>query len=59
MREISYPRSLRIYCLVAASLCFPPATNAQEQELLTAAGKPAEGPLSVFLGEPRFDLQVV
>jgi sialidase-1 len=29
------------------------------QELLTAAGKPAEGPPGVFLGEPLFDVQVL
>jgi sialidase-1 len=33
--------------------------ESSEQELLTAAGKPAEGPLGVFLGEPLFDVQVV
>ena len=32
---------------------------ASGQELLTAAGKPAEGPLQVFLGEPLFEKQVV
>jgi hypothetical protein len=34
-------------------------TELSGQELLTAAGKPAEGPLDVFLGEPRFETQVV
>jgi len=45
--------------LVAASLCGAAAGEPTGQELLTAAGKPAEGPLDVFLGDPAFDIQVV
>ena len=45
--------------LVAAFLCSGSVAKSSEQELLTAAGKPAEGPLDVFLGEPVFDMQVV
>ena len=33
------------------------AAAATEQEPMTAAGKPAEGGLEVFLGEPRFEIQ--
>jgi sialidase-1 len=35
------------------------AVAASEQELLTAAGKPAEGPLTAFLGEPLFQKQII
>ena len=45
--------------LVAAFLCSGSVADSSEQELLTAAGKPAEGALDVFLGEPVFDMQVV
>jgi sialidase-1 len=45
--------------LVAAFLSSGSAAESSEQELLTAAGKPAEGPLEVFLGEPLFDMKVV
>jgi sialidase-1 len=45
--------------LVAAFLCSGSATASSDEELLTAAGKPVEGPLDVFLGEPQFDMQVV
>ena len=47
------------YILVAAFLCSGSSAEPPVQELLTAAGKPAEGPLDVFLGEPFFDMQVV
>ncbi|MGI6417757.1 MAG: hypothetical protein ACOX1P_19050 [Thermoguttaceae bacterium] len=46
-------------CLAAAFLSSASAGQPSGQELLTAAGKPAEGPLDVFLGEPLFDMQVV
>jgi sialidase-1 len=45
--------------LVAAFLASDSVAELSEQDLLTAAGKPAEGPLDVFLGEPFFDMQVV
>jgi len=45
--------------LVAALFCRASVGEQSGQELLTAAGKPAEGPLGAFLGEPFFDLQVV
>ncbi len=45
--------------LVAAFLSTGPAAESSEQELLTAAGKPAEGPLGTFLGKPLFDMKVV
>ena len=45
--------------LVAAFLWSGSVAESSEGELLTAAGKPAEGPLGVFLGEPQFDVQVV
>ena len=45
--------------LVAAFLSSGSAAESSEQELLTAAGKPAEGPLEVFLGEPLLDMKVV
>ena len=45
--------------LVAASLISVSADEPSGQERLTAAGKPAEGPLDVFLGKPFFDTQVV
>ena len=45
--------------LVAAFLASDSVAESSEQDLLTAAGKPAEGPLDVFLGEPFFDMQVV
>jgi sialidase-1 len=49
-----------IGCLFVTSfLCSGFVAESSEQELLTAAGKPAEGPLDVFLGEPLFDMQVV
>lgn len=44
---------------VAACLGSALAAETLGQELLTAAGKPAEGPLGVFLGQPFFDMQVV
>ena len=47
------------YLVVAAFLSIGSVAESSEQELLTAAGKPAEGPLDVFLGEPLFDVQVV
>ncbi len=45
--------------VVLALLVYGSAARASEQELLTAAGKPAEGPLAAFLGEPLFEKQVV
>jgi len=45
--------------LVPAILMTGVVAEPAERELLTAAGKPAEGPLGVFLGEPVFDMQVV
>ncbi len=45
--------------LVTAFLAGGSVAESSEQELFTAAGKPAEGPLDVFLGEPFFDMQVV
>jgi sialidase-1 len=45
--------------LVATLIGIGPVAVSSGQELLTAAGKPAEGPLDVFLGEPSFDMQVV
>jgi sialidase-1 len=45
--------------LVAAFLSSSSVADSSEQEPLTAAGKPAEGPLDIFLGEPLFDTQVV
>ena len=45
--------------LVAAFLSSGSVAESAEQELLTAAGKPAEGPLDVFLEKPFFDMQVV
>jgi len=44
--------------LVAAFLCCASVAETSEQKLLAPAGKPAEGPLDVFLGEPFFDMQV-
>lgn len=46
-------------CVVTAFLCGGVAGQSSEQELLTAAGKPAEGPLNAFLGEPLLQKQVV
>ncbi len=47
-------------CLfVAAFLYGSCLAEPSEQELLTAAGKPAEGPLDVFLGKPVFEKQFV
>lgn len=48
-----------ICLLLVAFLCSGSVAEPPEQELLTAAGKPAEGPLGVFLDEPAFDTQVV
>lgn len=49
-----------VFCIFVAAMLLPGlAAKAAEPELLTAAGKPAEGPLAVFLGEPSFDMQVV
>lgn len=45
--------------LVTAVLGSVSAAEPSGQELLTAAGKPAEGPLDSFLGEPCCDMQVV
>ncbi len=45
--------------LVVAFLRIGSAAESYGQELLTAAAKPAEGPLDVFLGEPSCDMQVV
>jgi len=45
--------------LFAALLCGGLAAESPGQELLTAAGKPVEGSLDVFLGESRFDMRVV
>ncbi len=45
--------------LVVAFLGIGSGAKSSGQELLTAAGKPAEGPLDVFLGEPSCDMQVV
>ena len=45
--------------LVVTFLQSGSVAESSEQELLTAAGKPAEGPPDVFLGEPFFDTQVV
>jgi len=47
------------YVLVAALLSSGSVAKSSDQELLTAAGKLAEGPLEVFLGKPSFDRQVV
>jgi sialidase-1 len=46
-------------CLFVAAFLWSGPVESSGQELLTAAGKPAEGPLSVFLGKPFFDMQVV
>jgi len=47
-------------CLLVAALFWGcSVAESSEQELLTAAGKPAEGPLDVFLGDPLFNMQVV
>ena len=43
--------------LAAVLLCG--GAVARGQELLTAAGKPAEGPLDAFLGEPFLEMQTV
>ncbi|MFW6170389.1 MAG: sialidase family protein [Planctomycetota bacterium] len=45
--------------LIAIFLCGGTVAESSEQGLLTAAEKPAEGPLDVFWGEPFFDMQVV
>lgn len=46
--------------LIAVSLCIAGgAESAGQKELLTAAGKPAEGPLKDFLGTPSLEMQVV
>lgn len=45
--------------LVAALIGSGIAAGAEGQERRTAAGKPAEGPLDVFLGEPCFASQIV
>jgi len=45
--------------LVAASLYSGCVAESSEQELLTAARKPTEGLVDVFLGKPFFDRQVV
>ncbi len=45
--------------LVVAFLGIGSGVKSSGQELLTAAGKPAEGPLDVFLNEPSCDMQVV
>lgn len=47
------------YLLVAVFCCAASPAASPGQELLTAAGKPAEGTLDAFLGEPLFDMQVV
>ena len=49
-----------ISCLIVAAFLYSGSVaKSSEQELLTAARKPAEGPVDVFLGEPFFDMQVV
>ena len=45
--------------LVATFLATGSVAESSEKKLLTAARKPVEGPLDVFLGEPFFDMQVV
>ena len=49
--------------LLAAVVCFAVAAlqpaGAAEPALLTAEGKPAEGPLGPFLGQPLFEREVV
>jgi hypothetical protein len=57
----SYRRFLRasICFLAVVLICGPAAAQFSEQELLTAAGKPAEGLLKAFLGEPLLEKQVV
>jgi sialidase-1 len=44
---------------VAAFLSTGSVAESSEEGPLTAAGKPAEGPLDVFLGEPFFDMKAV
>ena len=54
------PRWKPIYCLlVSLFLGSGSVGEILAEELLTAAGKPAEGPLEEFLDEPVFDLQIV
>jgi len=45
--------------LLFVFLCGGSVAEAAGQELLTAAGKPVEGPLDVFLGKPSLDMQVL
>jgi len=45
--------------LIAAFVHSGSVAESSEEELLTAAGKPAEGPVEAFLGKPFFDRQVV
>ncbi|MDZ7619026.1 MAG: hypothetical protein U1E05_18620 [Patescibacteria group bacterium] len=45
--------------VLLALLFYGNAARASEQEPLTAGGKPTEGPLEAFLGEPLLEKQVV
>lgn len=45
--------------LVTALLCANSFARSPEQGTVAATGKPAAGPLHVFLGEPHCDMQVV
>lgn len=54
-----WPYQLALCLLVGAILSDNLPRNAIAQEMLTAAGKPAEGQLDDFLGDPFFDMQVV
>ncbi len=45
--------------LLVAILCRAAVAEPADEEPLTAAGKPAEGPLDAFLGEPFFQKEVV
>jgi sialidase-1 len=47
------------WLFLSVSICCGLIVQAAEQELRTVAGKPVEGTLAVFLGEPFFDMQVV
>ena len=47
-----------VACVVAVSICSAGSTaNGSDSPPMTAAGKPAEGRLEIFLGEPQFELQ--
>ncbi len=64
MRTKRMKRGWAVGCWVAAALFMAYvqplyARDASETELLTAAGKPVEGGLDVFAGEPEFDKQIL